>query len=319
MWAYRLFSAAMNRIGKPISRLEDIARYLQPDPPADSPDWPSAVPDSEPPDTPRPVYAGAPVALEDDELIFDTTPRLTSQLDFTPDRLGYLVNGEGLVLMGRADETPDPAQVLRLMPIRLEEGPVMPARATSAIRYKANLPKSPVPLADAEANDDPDALAGRALTGGDIRIFDSRGRAMTLRLRWAKTGADRWRLLYRVLANALTNRAAARGWQMADRDFAFDERGHLIDAAHVTLDLGRGIDPLSLELGRCGLTQFPDSTGLVKVLACSQNGWPQAALQEVALREDGRVLGCFDNGRIGLIGVAAFASAPAGGHMRWAA
>jgi hypothetical protein len=39
----------------------------------------------------------------------------------------------------------------------------------------------------------------------------------------------------------------------------------------------------------------------------------------VALREDGRVLGCFDNGRVGLIGVAAFADAAPRDEMRWAA
>lgn len=315
MWAYRLFSAAMSQIGKPISRLEDIARYLQPDAPA--PSWPSSPP-REAADTPRPVYAGAPVAVEDNQFIFDTTPRLTSQLDFVPDRMGYLVNDEGLVLMGRADDGDTPGQGLRLMPIRMDDGPIMPARATSAIRYKANLPQKPMTQAD-EADDDPGALAQQALTGGEIRIYDIRGRAVTVRLRWAKIGAERWRLLYRIVGNAMTTRAAARGWQVIDREYNFDGRGRLVDLAPVTLDLGRGLEPVSLEFGRCGLTQFPDSTGLVKVLACSQNGWPQAALREVALREDGRVLGCFDNGRVGLLGVAAFADAVSRDDMRRAA
>lgn len=315
MWAYRLFSAAMSQIGKPISRLEDIARYLQPDAPP--PSWPSPPP-REAADTPRPVYAGAPVAVEDDQLIFDTTPRLTSQLDFAPDRLGYLVNDEGLVLMGRADDGDAPAQALRLAPIRLEEGPIMPARATTAIRYKANLPRTPVTEAG-DAGADPDALAQQALAGGEIGVFDIRGRAVTVRLRWVKVGADCWRLLYRVMGNALTTRAVARGWQAVEHDFAFDARGRLADLAPVKLDLGRGLEPVSLELGRCGLTQFPDSTGLVKVLACSQNGWPQAALREVALRDDGRVLGCFDNGRVGLLGVAAFADAAPRDDLRQAA
>ncbi|RIA47614.1 hypothetical protein [Dichotomicrobium thermohalophilum] len=316
MWAYRLFSTAMSQIGKPISRLEDIARYLQPDAP--SAPWTAQPPREEAP-APRPVYAGAPVAMEDDQLIFDTTPRLTSQLDFVPDRLGYLVNDEGLVLMGRADDSDGPAQGLRLTPIRLEEGPVMPARGTSTIRYKANLPSNPATQPGEELDTAPDTLAQQALAGGEIRIFDSRGRAVTVRLRWAKIGADRWRLLYRVMSDALTTPAAARGWQAVDQDFAFDARGRLADHVPVMLDLGRGLDPVSFEFGRCGLTQFPDSTGLIKVLACSQNGWPQAALREVALREDGRVLGCFDNGRVGLLGVAAFADSGPREDMRWAA
>jgi len=317
MWAYRLFSTAMSQIGKPISGLEDIARYLQTDAPA--PSWQSPPPPREAAATPRPVYAGVPVAEEDDHLIFDTTPRLTSQLDFAPDRLGYLVNDEGLVLMGHADDTEARGQSLRLAPIRLDDGPVMPARATSAIRYKANLPKSSVPLPDAAGDSHPDTMAQGALAGGEVRIYDSRGRAVTVRLRWAQIRADCWRLLYRVVSNALTMRSGAHGWQDVEQAFAFDARGWLIDTPQVTLDLGRGAAPISIEFGRGGLTQFPDSTGLVKVLACSQNGWAQAALREVALREDGRVLGCFDNGRVGLIGVAAFADAAPRDEMRWAA
>jgi flagellar hook protein FlgE len=307
MWAYRLFSTAMSQIGKPISRLEDIAQYLQP---ADKPASRPALARPSPPEAaakPRPVYVGAPVAVDHDHMIFDTTPRLTSQLDFAPDRLGYLVNDEGLVLMGRSDDE-TPAQGLRLAPIRLEDGPIMPARATSAIRYKANLPRTPVVAADgAEADTGSEALAQHALAGGEINILDTRGREIIVRLRWAKLGSDSWRLLYRIMGDAMTIRAAARGWQCIAQDFAFDASGRLTDMCSVNLELGRGLEPVSIEFGRCGLTQFPDSTGLVKVLACSQNGWSKAALREVALREDGRVLGLFDNGRVALLGIAAFA------------
>ncbi len=307
MWAYRLFSTAMSQIGKPISRLEDIAQYLQPaDRPANRPDLARPSPPAAGAQ-PRPVYVGAPVAVDHDHMIFDTTPRLTSQLDFAPDRLGYLVNDEGLVLMGRSDDE-TPARGLRLAPIRLEEGPIMPARPTSAIRYKANLPRTPAVEADAaEVDADPEVLADQALAGGEIRIFDTRGREIIVRLRWAKLGNDNWRLLYRIMGDAMTIRAAARGWQYVGQDFAFDASGRLADMSSVHLDLGRGLEPVSIEFGRCGLTQFPDGTGLVKVLACSQNGWSKAALREVALREDGRVLGCFDNGRVALLGIAAFA------------
>ncbi len=310
MWAYRLLSTAMDQIGKPISRLEDIARYLHDDnapqarvraPYANTTPTPAN-------DAPRQVYAGAPVAVEDDHLVFDATPRLTTTMDFAPDDLGYLVNSEGLVLMGRSDDGTDHAQRLRLSPVRLDDGAVMAARATSTIRYKANLPKAPVTRADAGRQDEADteALAAHALTGGEIKIFDARGRAIMLRLRWACVGPDRWRLLVRVAGPALVVRAAGRGWWAA-ADVTFDARGRVADAEPVTLELGRGIEPVTLDFGRCGLTQFEDAAGLVKVLACSQNGWPQASLREVAVREDGRVLGCFDNGRVGLLGLAAFA------------
>jgi len=333
MWAYRLFSTAMSQIGKPISRLDDLARYLNFDVgaprrarhPQPRPDRDIDVARA---DQQRPVYAGEPIAIEDDDIVFDAAPRLTTRLDFAPDELGYLVNSDGLVLMGRSDDDQDEAQSLRLVPIRLEDGPVMPARATTTIRYKANLPKTPA-TRDAEAvpapGEDTDALAQRALAGGEIRIFDARGRAITLRLRWVKlgktadTGEDSWRLLFRVVGSALAMRAVGRGWQAVDRDFTFDDRGRLTNGAPVNLDLGRGLDPVTLELGHSGLTQFADTSGLVKVLACSQNGWPQSELREVAVREDGRVLGCFDNGRVGLLGLAAFARAQRYGDFRRAA
>lgn len=321
MWAYRVFSSAMSQIGKPISRLEDIARYLRADAEqAPHAAWPLDRPtDSR--DDQRMVYAGAPIAIEQDELIFDAAPLVTTRMDFAPDELGYLVNGDGLVLMGHADDGPDPAGGLRLQPIRLDDGPVMPPRATTTIRYKANLPKTPLETVSGKdlAEVEPDEAASHALSGGEIGLFDMRGRAITVRLRWAQLGEDRWRLLFRVMGNALAVRAAGRGWQVAGQDFVFDARGRLRQAEPVTLDLGRGHDPVTLDFGRCGLTQFPDSTGLVRVLACSQNGWAQAELREVAVREDGRVLGCFDNGRVGLLGVAAFANAPAYGGLRDAA
>lgn len=310
MWAYRLLSTAMDQIGKPISRLEDIARYLHDD---NAPQARVREPYADPTpksadDAPRQVYAGAPIAVEDDQLVFDATPRLTTKMDFAPDDLGYLINSEGLVLMGQSDDGLDHAQRLRLSPIRLDDGAVMAARATSTIRYKANLPKTPVTRGNDAAAEgaDTEALAAHALAAGDINIFDARGRAIMLQLRWACIGLDHWRLLVRIAGPALVVRAAGRGWWAA-ADVTFDARGRVADAEPVTLDLGRGIDPVTLDFGRCGLTQFEDAAGLVKVLACSQNGWPQARLREAAVREDGRVLGCFDNGRVGLLGLAAFA------------
>ena len=317
MWAYRLLSTAMSQIGKPISGLDDLARYLQSDSPAPSPAWRSDAPRAASTSEPRPVYAGTPLAEEDDHLVFDATPRLTRQMDFAPDRLGYLVNSEGLVLMGRADD--GEAAGLRLAPIRLDEGPVMPARATTAIRYKANLPRTPAADSADRDVDDAHALAASALAGGDVNIFDARGRTSILRLRWASAGPDRWRLLFRVMGNTLATSVAARDWQIAEQDFVFDARGRLVEGGAITLELGRALEPITLDFGRSGLTQFPDSTALVKVVTCSQNGWPQAALREVAVREDGRILGAFDNSRVELLGVAAFADADPRRDLREAA
>jgi len=327
MGAHRLLWAAMNRIGKPMSRLEEIARLLRTtDGPAgqgmttfNTCDASGSFAAAQ---TPRPVYAGEPVAFEDDRLIFDNFPKVTARLDFQPDRHGYLTNSEGLVLMGRSDAREDAHGGLRLAPIRLEEGPAMPARATTAIRYKANLPKAPLSVrtrAEDRAQGDIPALAEGALAGGDIRVFDGHGRAAIIRLRWLKArdaeadGFDGWQLLYHVQDSPLVLRAGVRGWHGAGGVLRFDGRGRLAEAAPITLSLGRGLEPVELDFGRSGLTQFPDSTGLVKVLAFAQNGWPQASLREVAVRGDGRVLGGFDNGRVELLGVAAFAQ-PEDGH-----
>lgn len=329
MGAHRLLRAAMNRVGKPMSRLEEIARLLRAEeapavafgPADDAPVCLAAQ------DAPRPVYVGEPVAFEDDRLIFDEFPKTTTRLDFRPDTGGYLVNGEGLVLMGRADGRGDRNGGLRLTPIRLEDGEAMPARATTAIRYRANLPKEPLaPPAFAGKDRPPGAALGDgALTGGDIRVFDGHGRAAAIRLRWVKAhnadtdGFDGWQLLYNVQDSPLVLRAGVRGWHAAGNVLRFDARGRLCEAAPIALSLGHGLEPVELDFGRSGLTQFPDSTGLVKVLACAQNGWPRASLREVAVRGDGRVLGGFDNGRVELLGVAAFAPATGERALRQAA
>jgi len=327
MGAHRLLWAAMNRVGKPMSRLEEIARLLRATDGAAQQGMTTcgvsnAASDAFPvTDSQRPVYAGEPVAFEDDRLVFDSFVKVTKRLDFRPDRYGYLVNGEGLVLMGRSDAGDDTRGGLRLMPIRLQDGPAMPARATTGIRYKANLPSQPLaPRAgsmggsDHQAAGDTPELAAGALAGGDIRVFDGHGRAAIIRLRWLKThhastdGFDGWQLLYHVQDSPLVLRAGVRGWHEAGDVLRFDGRGRMISEALITLTLGHGLEPVELDFGRSGLTQFPDSTGLVKVLTCAQNGWPQASLREIAIRSDGRVLGSFDNGRVELLGVAAFAT-----------
>ncbi len=327
MGAHRLLWAAMNRVGKPMSRLEEIARLLRATDGSAQQGMTTcgasnAASDAFPvTDSQRPVYAGEPVAFEDGRLVFDSFPKVTKRFDFRPDPYGYLVNGEGLVLMGRSDAGDDTRSGLRLMPIRLEEGPAMPARATTAIRYKANLPGHPLtPRAGATGGMDQESagntpeLAAGALAGGDIRVFDGHGRAAIIRLRWLKAhhvstdGFDGWQLLYHVQDSPLVLRAGVRGWHTAGNVLRFDGRGRMIHAAPITLTLGHGLEPVELDFGRSGLTQFPDSTGLVKVLACAQNGWPQASLREIAIRGDGRVLGSFDNGRVELLGVAAFAT-----------
>ncbi len=324
----------MSRVGKPMAALDEIARLLRPatgmarvqpgaGPIADDAPDAFAVPDDLPP-----VYAGAPVAMEDDRLIFDAAPEMTSRMDFRPDQYGYLINGEGLALMGRADDAGGGHAGLRLAPIRLEHNALMPARATSAIRYRANLPREPV-TAPSGGGDDQEAavsaLARGALAGGDIRVFDAHGRPLRLRLRWVKRrwaetdGFDGWRLLYRIHTAPLATQASVRGWQAAGDLLRFDARGRLAEPAPITLSPGRGMEPVALDFGRSGLTQFADSTGLVKVLACAQNGWPPARLREVAVRADGRILGAYDNGRVELLGVAAFARSPARRRARRAA
>ncbi len=324
MGAYRLLWAAMNRVGKPMSRLDEIARLLRDSAPAANASVFEAADAADGPargtDTPRAVYAGEPVAFEDDRLIFDDFPEVTTCLDFKPDPYGYLVNSEGLVMMGRSDSGPDGGGGLRLTPIRMEDGPGMPARATTAIRYKANLPKDPL-TRRADAPDQPElpasqqtpALTHGTLAGGEVRVFDSHGRAATIRLRWRKTHSaeaghhDGWQLFYHVQDSPLVLRAGLKGWHAAGDVLYFDGRGRLAEAAPITLSLGRNLEPIELDFGHGDLTQFPDSTGLVKVLTCAQNGWPQASLREIAVRSDGRVLGGFDNGRVELLGVAAFA------------
>jgi len=330
MNAYRLLSKAMSQIGKPISRVEDLAYYLtgQTGRVGNAPA--GHVPASQSaPDRPQPVYTGQPVAIEDDEIIFDPTPKLTTQMDFEPNRFGYLVNGEGLVLMGQSEDAMDGFRGLRLKPIRLAESLTMPARATTEIRYKANLPRQTEaccmsgeeiePIFADRSGNHVAAWARIALPGGEMQIFDERGRAGRLRFRWLKTGKQSWRLMLRASAHGYGMRPVSHGWQVVDHEFVFDDDGRLAETQTVTFELGRGLNPMTLDLGRGGLSHFTDSTGLVKVLACSQNGWPQAALCEVAVRNDGRVLSRYDNGRVELVGVAAFAGLEWTQDMRAAA
>ncbi len=155
-----------------------------------------------------------PSSFTDNRPMFDGIDLYTRRGDFQPDKNGYLVNGAGYYLMGIPVD-PTTGNLVGSVPQLLQfQNDFLPAQATTAIDYRANLasypltskhdtnvPKSELlnpldfsanPLAGSPApasinGQNANILSGRA--GGD----DRHGRSVDAQLRRRKPGVDRRR------------------------------------------------------------------------------------------------------------------------------
>jgi len=152
---------------------------------------------------------------------------------------------------------------------------------------------------------DTSAFLDQSLGGGAITAFDISGSPVNIQLRWAKTessaygGTDTWNLYYLVNSNATGTQTA---WQNAGVNYTFGPNGQM-DPAVGTLTLnnvtvnGIALGDIQLVHGSGGITQFADPNGGVKVNQLKQNGFPAGELQQVAVGDNGRIIGSYSNGR----------------------
>ncbi|HEX2653137.1 MAG TPA: flagellar hook-basal body complex protein, partial [Xanthobacteraceae bacterium] len=86
-----------------------------------------------------------PVAITDGKPVFDGVNLYSRRGDFKPDKNGFLVNGSGYYLMGIPID-PTTGNPSGSIPSVLQfNSDFLPAQATTAMQYRANLAKSPQP------------------------------------------------------------------------------------------------------------------------------------------------------------------------------
>ena len=241
---------------------------------------------------------------------------------------GYLINGDGLFLLGLPlNEEGRPAarepQVVRLDTAGIETMP------TGRMHYRANLPSYPMTAnADFDVTgselldktlfardpsvqgsgivlgDERMKFLDRSLAGGSVRIIAPDGQVVQLVLRWAKAtslrsaGRDSWNLFYRVRRDP---RAGEVAWKNIGHHFIFGAEGRLEEAslAVPVIDLiadSVRLGNVSMIFGSAGITQFADRAGLVKVLKADADGHLGGEFSGISLSARGRLFAHYTNG-----------------------
>lgn len=262
---------------------------------------------------------------KDGRSIFSGDNVYTRRGDFEFDEEGYLVNGAGYYLFGNSiDETtgnvsgsvPELIQILN---------DFMPARQTSEIEYRGNLPTYPL-TANADPGTvgsellDPTITAGNdildtdetaflqtSIAGEAITIYDVNGSPVNVQMRWAKTQNadasvpqdDGWGLYY--LADPTATGANAR-WTHV-QDFTFAANGAMTSPATSSISInnltvnGNNVGNVLFSYGSTGLTQYADPNGAAKVKTLAQDGYASGEQTGVSISGDGRIVASYNNGK----------------------
>lgn len=270
-----------------------------------------------------------PTATVDGQPVLGGGDLYTRRGDFEFNENGFLVNGSGYYLKGLPIDpvTGNPSggipEVINI------SNDFLPASATTAITYRANLASYPktasadpaVPGSElidpADYNDADPIVAGtvsandsqtfveQSIAGGAISAFDSLGAAVNVQFRWAKTdsaeqgGSDTWNLFYLTNSNAT---GAQTAWQNIGTDYVFGADGRLSPSIASTTISGLTVNGINLgdivlNHGSNGLTQFADDNGVVKLNDLSQNGFAAGEFVGVSISREGRLVGSYTNGR----------------------
>jgi flagellar hook protein FlgE len=241
----------------------------------------------------------------------------TRRGDFQMDANGYLVNGAGYYLMGIPLD-PASGAATTSSPTVLQFGNnFLPAQATTAMTYAANLPSAPatgVLTPGSYVLDPTDTGAGtvegqnvgtftnQSLDGGSVTAYDALGNPVNVQFRWAETASSgtgtSWQLFYQT-SNATSGTTVA--WQNAGQTFDFNTSGVLTSPNTGNLTLsnltvnGDSVGNVTLNFGS-NITQFATSSGNVQVNNLTQNGFAAGSLQSLSVA-NGQIVGSFSNGQ----------------------
>jgi flagellar hook protein FlgE len=271
-----------------------------------------------------------PSGFPDNQPVFAGNELYTRRGDFQMDKDGFLVNGTGYYLMGLPID-PSTGNVTGSVPQVLKiTNDFLPAQATTAIQYRANLAATPttqqssaggsellVP-GDYSAGGDPrvagdgvvlgadeSTFESQTITGGSITVYDGQGNPVDVQLRWAKLdsiaagGTDTWELFYQSNTNPAATDVA---WTNAGTTFTFDATGQMnpqvanLTLTGLTVD-NHAVGNIAMNFGSNGITQFADQNGVARVGTLNQNGFAAGQLNGIAVSDKGRVVASYSNGR----------------------
>jgi flagellar hook protein FlgE len=270
--------------------------------------------------------------------IFSTESLYTRRGDFSLDKDGYLVNGAGYYLKAQPiDQTTGEPTSSTPVPIQFSND-LLPAKATTTINYRANLPQFPltanadtsIPGSDLLPNggmtgaitispgvsaDDQTVFLQNSIAGGSVTTYDPNGNPVNLQMRWGKTAESAtggtWNLFY-LSDSAATG--TSQMWTNVGTDYVFDASGKLSPAiASTTLTgltvNGTTVGDVSLNFGTAGLTQYADTNGATQVNALNQDGYAAGQAISVSVSDGGHIVANYSNGQtleVGRVMLAGF-------------
>ncbi|MFB3901848.1 MAG: flagellar hook protein FlgE [Acidobacteriota bacterium] len=224
---------------------------------------------------------------------------------------GKLVTSDGLFVMGYPvnSATGMINTNTNLVPLDLKPGQILPALATTSIRFSTNL------NSQATVGPPPETFSTT------VTVYDSLGAAHPVTVRFTKNAsAGAWDYEITVPGEDVLGGTAGSAVVINSGQVTFDSTGRLsspaADVTGITFTPANGADPLTFDWDlyddadptKSHLTQFdlPSSTSQTY-----QNGKGAGTLSEVMVRADGIIEGIFSNGEtaaLGQLGMALFTS-----------
>lgn len=253
---------------------------------------------------------------------FTNSSLYTRRGDFDFDANGYLVNGAGYFLKGQKIDTVT-GQVVGSQPdvLRITQEQY-PAKATTSIEYRANIPAYPAttradktvagsellqPAASYTAGSDPHSTSAggngvvigadvtnflaQSIPGGSATVYDSLGKATSVELRWSKVSnvaagppavADTWNLF---VAQNTSATGTAVAYQNVNQDITFDSTGKLTAPASGNIALP------TMTIGGTTISGISVTTGGTGL---TQNGDVSGQIDARSIRQDGYTAGTLD-------------------------
>lgn len=253
--------------------------------------------------------------------LFANSNLYTRRGDFDFDADGYLVNGSGYYLKGQKIDAVT-GQVIGSQPdvLRITKDQ-FPAKATTEIEYRANIPAYPktneadtatpgsellqapgdYPGADPRTTgaggtgtvvgSDLTNFLNQSIPGGSVTVYDSLGKATSVELRWAKISnaaagppavADTWNLF---IAENTGATGATVAYRNVNTDVTFDSTGQM------TAPAGGNIAIPTMTIGGTTITGITITTG---GNGLTQNGDTSGQIDARSIRQNGYTAGTLD-------------------------
>lgn len=269
---------------------------------------------------------------------FSNSNIYTRRGDFDFDANGYLVNGAGYYLKGLKIDTVTGSLIGTQPEVLRITKEQFPAKATTSIEYRANIPAFPGtnnakvatpgsellsptgftsnPLSTTEGGtgvvigSEITSFLNQSIPGGSVTVYDSLGKATSVELRWAKTAnaaagppatVDTWNLF---VAQDTSATGAAVAYRNVNTSITFGSTGQLTAPATGNIALptltiaGTTISGIQVTAGGNGLTQNGDVSGQIDARSIRQDGYTAGTLDRTSVSADGQVIGTFSNGQV---------------------